>query len=268
MEKKNELQVFVNEELGKVRVKVVNGEPTFNLFDVSFVLGYTKEAKGNIYLRKDLIENICGSVGITGLSLDDNKLEITKTLDYEEIYIVEEDLYDLILESRAKHAREFRKWITSDVIPTIRKYGAYMTTEVIEKTLTDPDFIIQLATQLKEEKQKRLLAEKQIEEQKPLVGFAETCLKSKDNILVRQMSKIAQDEHIDIGEKKLYKQLRAWGLILTNSTEPSQRGMNSGYFVVEEKNVDTAYGVKLARTTKVTPKGQVYIIERLKKEGF
>jgi len=110
------------------------------------------------------------------------------------------------------------------------------------------------------------LLEVKIEEQKPLVGFAETCLKSKDNILVRQVSKIAQDEGIDIGEKKLYKKLREWGLILTSSTEPSQRGMNSLYFVVEEKSVDTPYGVKLSRITKVSPKGQVFIIEKLKKE--
>jgi len=110
------------------------------------------------------------------------------------------------------------------------------------------------------------LLEAKIEEQKPLVGFAETCLKSKDNILVRQVSKIAQDEGIDIGEKKLYKKLREWGLILTSSTEPSQRGMNSLYFVVEEKSVDTPYGVKLSRITKVSPKGQVFIIEKLKKE--
>jgi Rha family phage regulatory protein len=106
----------------------------------------------------------------------------------------------------------------------------------------------------------------QIETDRPLVTFAETALKSKDTILVRELSKISQDEGLNIGEKKLYTKLREWGLILKNSTEPSQSAMNSGYFVVEETNINTPYGIKLNKTTKVTPKGQIYIIEKLKKE--
>jgi len=99
------------------------------------------------------------------------------------------------------------------------------------------------------------------------VTFAETCLKSNDNILVRQLSKIAQDEGLKIGEKKLYTKLRNWNLILKSSTEPSQKGMTSGYFYVKEEPVNTPYGVKLVRQTLVTPKGQIYIIEKMKKEA-
>ena len=264
---KNELQLFTSEQFGQIRIIVINGENIFNLYDVCFGLGYTKSDGRKLYLRKDNIENICETLDIKGLSLDDrDSFAILKDIDFENTYITEDAFYDLCLESKAKHARPFRKWVTTDVLPSINKHGAYMTEEIIEKTLTDPDFIIQLATQLKEERIKRIQAENKIEEQKPLVGFAETCLKSKDNILVRQVSKIAQDEGIDIGEKKLYKKLREWGLILTSSTEPSQRGMNSLYFVVEEKSIDTPYGVKLSRITKVSPKGQVFIIEKLKKE--
>jgi len=111
------------------------------------------------------------------------------------------------------------------------------------------------------------LLEAKIEEQKPLVGFAETCLKSKDNVLIRELSKVANDEGINIGQNRLYNKLREWKMIMGKpSTEPYQTAMNSGYFVVEEKSVDTPYGIKLTRTTKCTPKGQVYIIEKLKKE--
>ena len=111
------------------------------------------------------------------------------------------------------------------------------------------------------------LLEAKIEEQKPLVGFAETCLKSKDNVLIRELSKVANDEGINIGQNRLYNKLREWKMIMGKpSTEPYQTTMNSGYFVVEEKSVDTPYGIKLTRTTKCTPKGQVYIIEKLKKE--
>ena len=105
-----------------------------------------------------------------------------------------------------------------------------------------------------------------IEEQKPAVTFTNTVLKSKDNILMRQLAKIACDEGISIGEKKLYKKLREWKMIMVNSTEPYQKYINNGTFVLEEKTVNTPYGVKITHTTKVTPIGQIRIIERLKEE--
>lgn len=132
----------------------------------------------------------------------------------------------------------------------------------LEKKWNSPEYVIKRALEFANQKIKAL--ESKIEEQKPLVTFAETALKSKDNILVRQLAKIAKDEGIEIGEKRLYNKLRSWKIIMPNSTEPYQQYVDKGYFVVEEKPIDTPYGVKLTRTTKVTPKGQVYIIERLK----
>lgn len=115
-----------------------------------------------------------------------------------------------------------------------------------------------------EEKQ---LLENKIEEQKPLVSFAERCLKSKDSILVRELAKVITEEGIiNIGEKKLFTKLREWGLILKTSTEPSQRAMDMKLFDVIQRPVNTPYGDRLERTTKVLPKGQVYIVERLNKE--
>lgn len=103
-----------------------------------------------------------------------------------------------------------------------------------------------------------------IEEDKPLVEFGNTILKSSDNILVRELAKIASDEGMKIGEKQLYKKLREFKYIMQNSTEPYQSAINQGLFVVEEKSVKTPYKVILTKTTKVTPKGQVVIIEKLK----
>lgn len=134
----------------------------------------------------------------------------------------------------------------------------------LEKKWNSPEAVMARALTLANKTIEKLKSN--IEESKPLVLFAETALKSKDNILVRQLAKIAQDEGLDIGEKKLYNKLRYWKMIMPSSTEPYQSAMNSGYFVVEENNIDTPYGVKLSRTTKVTPKGQIYIIEKLKKE--
>lgn len=129
-------------------------------------------------------------------------------------------------------------------------------------SLSEEDRAIAYFTELKEKKQLQL----QIEENKPLVTFAETVLKSKDNILVREMSKLIQDEGINIGEKKLYQKLRDWNLVLTYKNEPTQYAMNQKLFVLEEKSIDTPYGIKLCKTMKITPKGQVRIVEKIKKE--
>ena len=106
-----------------------------------------------------------------------------------------------------------------------------------------------------------------IEEDKPKVTFADRVLKSKDNILVRQVAKIASDEGFTIGERKLYNKLREWNYICKNSTEPTQYSMDRGYFVVKLGTIDTPYGIKETRTTLVTPKGTVRIVERLLKEN-
>ena len=114
------------------------------------------------------------------------------------------------------------------------------------------------------EKAKKPLVEK-IEQDKPLVTFAETSLKSKDNILVRELAKIISDEGYKIGQNKLYEQLREWNLIMRNSTEPYQTAIEKDYFVVEQGQIDTPFGIKLTKTTKVTPKGQLYIMNKVQK---
>ena len=105
-----------------------------------------------------------------------------------------------------------------------------------------------------------------IEEDKPLVAFADRVLKDGDNILVRELAKVASDQGYKIGEKKLYKKLREWGYIFKDGTEPKQKYIDNGYFVVESKIVQTPYGSKQVFTTKVTPKGQVKIVEKLLEE--
>lgn len=105
-----------------------------------------------------------------------------------------------------------------------------------------------------------------IKRQEPIMNFAETVIKKADNILIREMSKLLNDEGFIIGEKKLYTQLREWGFILKNSTEPSQKAMDMKMFVVDERVIDTPYGSRVVRTTKVTGKGQIFIVEKFRKE--
>lgn len=104
-----------------------------------------------------------------------------------------------------------------------------------------------------------------IEEDRPKVEFTETVLKSSDNILVRELAKIASDQGIKIGQNKLYEKLREWGYIFKNGTEPYQHAIDKGYFKVKETTSTTPYGVKLNKTTLVTPLGQIKIVEKLRK---
>lgn len=105
-----------------------------------------------------------------------------------------------------------------------------------------------------------------IEEDKPLVDFSNQILKSSDNILIRELAKIISDEVLTIGQNRLYDKLREWKMIFKNSTEPYQAYVENGYFVVEEKSIRTTYGTKLTKTTKVTPRGQIAIVEKFRKE--
>lgn len=106
----------------------------------------------------------------------------------------------------------------------------------------------------------------QLEAQKPLVAFAETCAASENSILVRELAKVASKHGLGIGEKRLYQKLRDWGLIFTRGTEPYQEYVDRGYFEVTQSPRETSSGVRIFKTTRVTPKGQIYILDRLKRE--
>jgi len=126
MESKNELMVFEQSGLGKLSIIKINDEDTFNLSDVCFGLGYTTESKGKLYLYKKRIEHKCETLDIKGLDVMSNLFTITKDIDFENTYITEDSFYDLCLESDAKNARKFRKWVTSEILPSLRKRGVYI----------------------------------------------------------------------------------------------------------------------------------------------
>ena len=249
----SDIKLFSHDEFGELDILIVEGKEFFPATDVAKVLGYKNP--------RDAIAKHCKKEGIKAVSQN-----TTEGNAYEKKYINEGNLYRLIVKSKLPEAEKFESWVFEDVLPSIRRNGAYMTDVTLEKAIADPDFMIGLLTNLKVEKEKRLEAEATIEKNKPLVTFAERCLSSKDSILVRELAKLATDEGYVIGEKKLYAKLREWGLILKHNTEPSQRAMDSNLFEVIKRIKSTPYGEKQLHTTKVTPKGQVYIIERLLKE--
>ena len=131
----------------------------------------------------------------------------------------------------------------------------------LEKQWNNPEMVMARALKLADTTIKHL--QSQIEDQKPLVEFANTVTKSCDNILMRDMAKLLCDQHINIGEKRLYKQLREHEVLMQDNT-PYQSYVDRKYFVVKESSYKTPYGEKLNKTTLVTPKGQIWIVGKVK----
>ena len=178
--------------------------------------------------------------------------------------INESGLYALVVRSRKPEAKKFRKWITSEVLPSIRKHGAYMTEDTIEKALTSPDFLIQLATKLKEEQEKTKQLEDKLDKNSKMLNQISA---SKNSLLVREVAKVLSNQHgIVIGEKKLYQKLRDWGWISKKTTEARQLAIRCGYLEVREGTRESARGIFTFHTTRVTGKGQRKILEKLLEE--
>lgn len=180
-------------------------------------------------------------------------------------FIPENIFYRLAMKAKNEAAEAFQAKIADEVIPAIRKHGAYMTPEVIERTLTDPDYIIQLATTLKEERQKRKALEEKIEADAPAVRFANALSSCDTNILIRDMAKLLKQSGVDTGEKRFYWTLRNDGFLIKGGSDynmPTQRAMEMGLFFVKETPRFTKESGIIDRVTTVTPKGQRYFLNR------
>ncbi|MGL4655725.1 MAG: phage antirepressor [Sarcina sp.] len=231
-----------------------------------------------LFLAKDVanwIEHSNLTMMLRNIDEDEKVLNNVYTLggNQEMWFLTEDGLYEVLMQSRKPIAKAFKKQV-KEILKSIRKNGAYMTDNALEQAIENPDFMIGLLQNLKKEKEekKRLQEENdklvvKIEEDAPKVTFADRVIKSGDNILVRELAKILSDEGFTIGERRLYTQLREWGYICKNSTESTQRAMNQKYFIVDVRTINTVYGIKETKTTKVTPKGQIRIVERTLKEN-
>ena len=246
------VQVFNNPAFGNIRVAGTEANPQFCLTDVCKALKLS--AKGvNQRLGDEVISNY----------------PITDKLGREQqaLFVNEDGLYDVILDSRKTEARQFRKWITSEVLPTIRKHGAYMTDDALHKAIQNPDFLIQLATELKNEKQKRLVAEKKIQETRPQVIFADAVTASSDSILVGELAKLIKQNGVDTGQRRLFKWLRGNGYLCKKTgecfNEPTQYSMELGLFEIKKTVIQKPDGSAIiSKTVKVTGKGQVYFVNK------
>ncbi|PEL17608.1 BRO family protein [Bacillus wiedmannii] len=250
----NELKNFSHNMFGNLEILINEGKEYFPATDVAKVLGYSNPQQA---IRKNCKEDGCYSVAVTD-SLGRQQ---------QKRFINEPNLYRLIVKSKLPQAEQFEKWVFEEVLPSIRKHGAYMTDQVLEQAVTNPDFMIGLLTNLKEEKAKRVEAERTLLQQQPLVTFAEACMQSDKSLKVSEVAKLAAKHNVKIGQRQLFAKLREWNLMFKRSTEPTQAAVEKGYFEIAQGVKQKPSGEPFTwTTTYVTPKGQAYIIDRLKKE--
>lgn len=245
----NKLQVFSYE--GKaVRTLQKDGQPWWVLKDVCEVLEIGNSR--DVTARLDEDEKGVGSIDTLG-----GRQNMT--------VISESGLYNVILLSRKPEAKQFKRWVTHEVLPQIRQHGAYLTTDKLEELMNDPDAWIQLLTTLKQERQEKAQLQLQVVKDKPKVVFADAVAVSDGTILIGELAKILKGNGIDIGQNRLFERLRQDGFLIkrqgTDYNAPTQRAMELGLFRVKETAITHSDGhVTISKTTKVTGRGQQYFV--------
>lgn len=246
-----DLQIFNSPEFGTIRTIDKGGEPWFVGKDVANALGFTNS--------RDAIS--------THVFLEDRGVDSIDTPggNQKMTVINESGVYALVFGSRLTTAKKFKHWVTSEIIPSIRKHGAYMTPETLEKVLLSPDTLMQLAQNLKDEQEKRKALEVKMEEQKPKVLFAESVEAAKTSILIGELAKLLKQNGINIGQNRLFKWLRNNGYLIrrqgSDYNMPTQRAMEMGLFEIKETTITHSDGhIHVSKTPKVTGKGQVYFV--------
>lgn len=260
MRKMNELKIFENKEFGSIRTVEVNGEPYFVGKEVAAILGYVNQ-------NRDIIRHVDEDDRMMINNESELNTETVSRLGQRGGWLINESgLYSLILSSKLPTAKKFKRWVTSEVLPSIRKHGAYMTENTLEQALTNPDFLIQLAIKLKEEQEARKKLEGQAERDKPKVIFADAVASSETSILIGDLAKLLRQNGINTGQKRLFSQLREQGYLIKSGASkniPTQRSMEMGLFEIKEGSYVDGNGCNVTtKTTKVTGKGQQYFINK------
>ncbi|WP_276670245.1 phage antirepressor [Schaalia cardiffensis] len=228
------------------------GEPWFVAADIAKILGY-RDAHN---LARRIDEDDRGTRPVSTPSGVQNMTVIS-----------EAGLYSAVLGSQVDGARQFKRWVTHDVLPSIRKRGMYATTQTVEAMLSDPDTMIRLLTEIKEERAARQVAEDKARELEPKARFADAVSSSRTSILVGDLAKILKGNGVETGAQRLFARLREDGYLIRRKGSdwnmPTQRAMELGLFEIKETAVAHSDGhVTVNRTPKVTGKGQTYFVNR------
>ena len=181
--------------------------------------------------------------------------------------INESGLYALVLSSKLPGAKQFKRRVTSEVLPAIRRHGMYADAPTVEKMLDDPDTMIRTLQALKEKREKRRALEQRAEADKPKVLFADAVSASHSSILVGELAKLLRQNGVDIGQNRLFAWLRDNGYLIrrsgTDYNMPTQRAMDMNLFSIKETAITRSDGsITISKTVKVTGKGQQYFVEK------
>lgn len=252
----NELRVFDNAQFGQVRTINKDGEPWFVGKDVAEALGYSNPRKA-LYDHVDIEDKTDGVTIRDSIGRPQNP-----------VIINESGLYSLVMSSKLPNARQFKRWVTSEVLPSIRKNGGYIAGQ---ETMTDDELLanaLMVAQRKIEARDKQIeVQEKQIEAMHPKALFADAVSASKTSILIGDLAKLLKQNGVDIGQKRLFQWLRENKYLISQKgasyNSPTQRSMEMKLFEVKETTITHADGhITINRTAKVTGKGQVYFINK------
>jgi len=233
----------------QVRTLLIQNNPYFVGKEVAEILGYSKPLNAlSMHVDEDdsLKQGLIDKIGRR----------------QETIIINESGLYSLILSSKLPSAKEFKRWVTSEVLPAIRKHGAYLTDQKAAAIITNKDALAELLLQAGQQlKEKELL----IEQMKPKALFADAVEASDTSILMYDLAKLLKQNGVDIGGNRLWTWMRDKGYIFKHSTEPTQKAMDLKLFEVVERTIQRSGSApKVTRTTKITGKGQIYFLNKIR----
>lgn len=243
----NKLIIFKNAEFGQIRTLQLNSETYFVGKDVAEALGYSNP-------RKALADHVAEEdKGVTKCDTLGGKQDLS--------VINESGLYSLILGSKLDSAKRFKRWITHEVIPSIRKSGGYIAGQ---ETMSDTELMAKALLVAQKQIEER---NKQIETLQPKALFADAVSASKSSILVGDLAKLLKQNGVDIGQKRLFQKLRDKGFLIKQKgaswNMPTQRSMEMGLFEVKETTITHSDGhISISKTVKVTGKGQVYFVNK------
>ena len=236
-----------------------DGTAYLNLEAVARGLGFTQEKNGVEYVRWETVNGYL------------SELQIPNKLGKDD-FIPENIFYRLAMKAKNEAAEAFQAKIADEVIPSIRKHGAYMTPETLEAAILNPDMMIKLCTALKEEQDKRKALESKVNQDAPKVLFANAVAASHTSILIGELAKILRQNGVNIGQKRLFAVLRADGFLISRKGSdynlPTQKSMDAGLMEIKETTIANPDGsIKITKTPKVTGKWQIYFTRRFMEAG-
>ena len=255
---KNEIRIFNNEQFGMIRTAGTADDPMFCAADICRALGYNN--------GRDAISRHCDAGDV--VKRDTPTISGKQTMTF----VNESGLYSLIFGSKLESAKQFKRWVTTEVLPSIRKHGMYATEATVESMLRDPESAIIMLQAYQKERKERLAAQEQVErleaqevENRPKVIYADAVAGSSSACLIGELAKMIAQNGYPIGEKRLFQWLRDNHYLCDYGerfNQPYQRYIEQGLFTMKQNVFSVNGEMRTRNTTKVTGKGQIYFINK------